>query len=281
MNTNLGWIKYVAIAFGLVLALGIISSIVNGGVYVLKGLGLIENEIRLDENGQGTFSQEYSENLESVSINFKTGDLTLQTGNEFKVEGSNISSNLTAKMEKGELVIIDTNNPNFFSNIFKKNSVPTLIVTIPEGTKLKNLELELGAGRGEINGIVTEDLTIKQGAGEIKATNLQALSGKLKGGAGAVHFSDATLNNFDVDSGVGLIDIQGIITGEMNIKCGVGQTSLEVSGNVDDYYITADQGLGPITINGLGILENGTGAKSAPNRIDVDGGVGPVTIVFN
>lgn len=281
MKTNHGWIKYVAIAFGLVLALGIISTIVNGGVYVLKGLGLIENELQLSENRNGTYSQEYTGNLESVSINFNAGNLTLQTGNQFKVEGSNISSSLTAKMEKGELVIEDKNKTNFLSNIFKPNDVPALIVTIPEGTQLKNLYLELGAGRGEINGIVTEDLTINQGAGEIIATKLKAASGKLEGGAGAVHFSDVNLNNYDVDCGVGLIEIQGIITGEMNINCGVGQTNLDITGNVNDYYITADQGIGPITINGLNILENGTGAKSALNRIDIDGGVGPVTIVFN
>lgn len=281
MKTNLGWIKYVAIAFGLVLALGIISTIVNGGVYVLKGLGLIENELQLSENGNGTYSQEYTGNLESVSINFNAGNLTLQTGNQFKVEGSNISSSLTAKMEKGELVIEDKNKTNFLSNIFKQNDVPSLIVTIPEGIQLKNLYLKLGAGRGEINGVVTEDLTIKQGAGEIIATKLKAESGKLEGGAGAVHFSDVNLNNYDVDCGVGLIEIQGIVTGEMNINCGVGQTNLDITGNVNDYYITADQGIGPITINGLNILENGTGAKSALNRIDIEGGVGPVTIVFN
>ncbi|OFV72467.1 hypothetical protein [Acetobacterium wieringae] len=43
MNTNHTWIKYLAIAFGLVLALGIISSIVNGGVALLRGFGFIDN----------------------------------------------------------------------------------------------------------------------------------------------------------------------------------------------------------------------------------------------
>ena len=42
MNTNQNWIKYLAIAFGLVLALGIISSIINGGVAIMRGFGLID-----------------------------------------------------------------------------------------------------------------------------------------------------------------------------------------------------------------------------------------------
>lgn len=281
MNTNQSWIKYVAIAFGLVVALGIISSIVNGGLAIMKGFGLIENEVRIIEQGENSFSQEYTGALESVYINFNAGSVTLQTGDAFKVEGSNISPNLTAKLEKGELVIEDKENSNFLSNLFGPDKVPTLVVTIPRDTKLQKLDLELGAGRGELLQIITDELTIKQGAGEIVADNLQANSGQLKGGAGAVHFSDASLNDFEIKAGVGLINIQGVVTGDMEIKCGVGQTSLDLNGNLDDYFITADQGGGPITIDGQGISEDGTGSRSAPNRIDIDGGVGPVIMTFN
>jgi hypothetical protein len=70
------------------------------------------------------------------------------------------------------------------------------------------------------------------------------------------------------------------MTGDLGIKCGVGQTSLDINGNINDYFITADQGVGSITINGQGIPENGTGSKSAPNRIDINGGVGPVNLTF-
>lgn len=280
MNTNQSWIKYIAIAFGLVLALGIISTIVNGGLAVMKGFGLIENEVQLAQQSKDSFSQEFSGDLESVYINFNAGSVTLQSGDAFKVEGSNISPALTAKLEKGELIIEDNQNNNFLANLFGTDKIPTLVVTIPKNTQLKQLDLELGAGRGELSQISTNELTIKQGAGEIIAHQLQANSGKLKGGAGAIHFSDVSLNDFEIKGGVGLINIEGVITGDMEIKCGVGQTSLDISGNKDNYFITADQGVGPITINGQGINESGSGSKSAPNRIDIDGGVGPVNITF-
>ncbi|MBC3796218.1 DUF4097 family beta strand repeat-containing protein [Acetobacterium tundrae] len=281
MKSNFGWVKYLAIAFGLVLALGIISSLVHGGIYVLTGLGLIENKTQLIENEAGSYSQEYTGSLSSISIVYNVGSLILQTSDEFKVEGTNLSSDLTAKMEDGKLIIQEKGPDNLLSSLFDQNNAPNLVVTIPKSSKLESVDLELGAGRGEINGITTDNLSISQGAGEITATDVQANAGELKGGAGSVNFSNVALKDFDIDGGVGLIKIQGAITGKMKIDCGVGQTSLNISGNPDDYFINADQGLGAITINGQKIPEKGTGSKTASNRIDINGGVGPVNIVFD
>ncbi|MDO9492684.1 DUF4097 family beta strand repeat-containing protein [Acetobacterium sp.] len=279
MNTNQSWIKYLAIAFGLVLALGIIASIVNGGVAIMRGFGLMENRTQINEGGD-SFQQDFTGELESVFINFNAGSITLKTGDAFRVEGSDVPASLTATLDDGELIIEDSGNTNIIPNLIGKDRAPDLVIIIPSNTHLKKLELEIGAGRGELSQIITDELTIKQGAGEIVADQLQANSGKLSGGAGAVYFTDVKLNDFEIKGGVGLINIQGIITGDLEIDCGVGQTSLDINANVNDYFITADQGVGPITVNGASISESGTGSKSAPHRIDIDGGVGPVKMIF-
>ncbi len=280
MNTNQSWIKYLAIAFGLVLALGIIASIVNGGVAIMRGFGLIENRTLINEQDGANFQQDFTGELESVFINFNAGSITLKTGDAFQVEGSDVPTSLTATLDDGELIIEDNGNTNIIPNLIGKDRAPDLVITIPSNTHLKKLELEIGAGHGELSQIITDELTIKQGAGEIVADQLQANSGKLSGGAGAVHFTDVKLNDFEIKGGVGLINIQGIVTGDLEIDCGVGQTTLDINANVNDYFITADQGIGSITINGESISESGTGSKSALHRIDIDGGVGPVKMTF-
>ena len=280
MNTNQSWIKYLAIAFGLVLALGIISSIVNGGVAVMRGFGLIEDRKQVIQQREDNFQQDFSGDLEAVFINFNAGSITLQSGTALQVEGTDIPTGLSASLDNGQLVIEDSESSNFLPNLIGKKNLPNLIVTIPRDTQLKKLELEIGAGNGKLSQIVTDELTIKQGAGEIIADQIQAKSGKLSGGAGAVHFTAAQLNDFEIKGGVGVINIQGIVTGDTEIDCGVGQTTLDINASVDDYFITADQGLGPITINGRSISETGNGTKSAPHHIDIDGGVGPVIMSF-
>ncbi|WP_084633409.1 DUF4097 family beta strand repeat-containing protein [Acetobacterium wieringae] len=234
----------------------------------------------MTEQNSHSFKQDFSGKLESVLIKFDAGSITLQSGDTFQVEGTNIPASLTATLNNSKLVIEDQENTNILPNLIGKDKAPNLVVTIPRDTHLKKMELEIGAGRGELLEIITDELILKQGAGEIVADQLQADSGKLNGGAGAVHFTDVQLNDFAIKGGVGLIDIQGLVTGDLEIDCGVGQTSLDINASVNDYFITADQGIGPITINGQNLSETGTGSKSAPHHIDIDGGVGPVNLTF-
>jgi len=281
MKTNNHWIKYFGIAFGLIIALGLISMIVNGGILVLSSLGLMQNNMLTQQSITKDFNQEYSEKIENMDINFNAGNLIVQSGDKFMVGGSGLSSGLKIQVENDTLVIEDQGNVNLFGNMFRKNKAPTLVITIPKDTILNRVDLEMGAGRGEINGISAKELNLTQGAGELVAANVQAQSGKLSGGAGAVSFTSVKLHNFDIESGVGLVEIQGQLTGDFKLDCGVGQTILNINGNSQDYFIDADQGLGPITVDGNKLSENGTGPKTAPNTLEVNGGVGAVEINFN
>ncbi|AFA48523.1 DUF4097 family beta strand repeat-containing protein [Acetobacterium woodii] len=278
MKNNNNWIKYLAIAFGLVLSLGIISLIVNGGISVIKSFGLIGEENQQTKQQTTPYIQLYTGDLDAIYVNLNVGSVTLQTGDVFKVEGTNLPKNLDVTFEQGKLSIEDD---RFLFNFIHPSQKPRLSITIPEDTSLKILELDLGAGQGKLSQISAQKLIVKQGAGELVANNLKADSGQLEGGAGAVHFSDVQLHDFDIDGGVGLIDIQGIISGNMKLNCGIGQTKLAISGPVDDYYINADPGLGTITVNDRKISENGFGSKSAPNYIDIDGGIGMVNLTIN
>ncbi|HEY5556546.1 DUF4097 family beta strand repeat-containing protein [Acetobacterium sp.] len=280
MKSNQSWIKYFGIALGLVLALGIISMIVNGGIFVINSLGLVDNKSITHNDSSGSFNKEYSESLENMKINFNAGDLTIQSGDKFTIGGSGLTSDLSIKVTNGTLIIEDSKNFNFFGNLFGQTKARSLVITIPKGIILNGVDLEIGAGRGEITDLAAREINITQGAGELAASNIQADSGSLSGGAGAVNFENVKLNNFDIKSGVGLVKIAGQLTGKFKLDCGVGQTILNINGNPQDYFINADQGLGPITVNGLGISENGTGPRTASNSLDINGGVGSVEINF-
>lgn len=281
MKTSHHWIKYFGIALGLVVALGIISLIINGGFYLVNSFGLVKNNILFQEDTTGFTNVEYSDKLENIKVNFNAGNLIIQSGDKFMIGGSGLSSGLTTKVENGILVIEDKKNINIFRNLFRQNKVPSLVITVPKETILNRIDLEIGAGRGEITGISANEFNIKQGAGELIASNIQADSGTLSGGAGAVNFEGVKLHNFDIKNGVGLVKIRGQLTGKFKVDCGVGQTILYIDGNPVDYFINAVQGLGPITVDGLGITENGTGPKTAANTLEINGGVGPVEINFS
>lgn len=123
MNTNQSWIKYLAIAFGLVLALGIISSIVNGGVAIMRGFGLIEDRKQVIQQGEDNFQQDFNGDLEAVFINFNAGSITLQSGTALRVEGTDIPAGLSASYNS-QLVIEDSGTSNFLPNLIGRKICP-------------------------------------------------------------------------------------------------------------------------------------------------------------
>ena len=87
-------------------------------------------------------------------------------------------------------------------------------------------------------------------------------------------------NNIDFDLGVGKIDITGSLLGSTKIDSGVGSTNVNIIGSKDDYKIDVDKGLGSINVDGESLKDN-TSYGNGVNTIDIDGGVGSITINFN
>ena len=87
----------------------------------------------------------------------------------------------------------------------------------------------------------------------------------------------AEFHDLDLETGVGATTITGSVTGRSRVECGVGETTLNISGNVADYSITADMGIGAISLNGQKI-SGSAGTPGAPNALHVSGGIGAVNI---
>ena len=96
-------------------------------------------------------------------------------------------------------------------------------------------------------------------------------------GVGEVSIQQAEFHDLDLETGVGATTITGSVTGRSRVECGVGETTLNISGNVADYSITADMGIGAISLNGQKI-SGSAGTPGAPNALHVSGGIGAVNI---
>ncbi len=275
---NQKWIKYLALSFALVLALGLISAIVNGSLALIKAFGFFN--YRIENQEKDDFSQHFEGDLEALIVEVSAGDVLVQTGKELMVQGNQASSDLIAKFENKTLIV--ESNPNL-TNVFdflNQEASSQITITLPNNLNLKRLEMEIGAGQASLKNISSDELILKQGAGKLLATHVIAKEGVLDGGAGSVSFSDSQLNNFDINAGIGPIDFQGILTGDININAGIGEISLTIEGDFNDYFISSDPGLGAIKANGQSIPENGLGLESSDHHIDINGGLGLVTLSF-
>ena len=250
-------------AFAICLAVFIIVSIINTVVYFASSIFSVNNNINMNEN--------YSSEINNIKIDMGTSNLVIKKGDILNVNADNVSKRFKIDEENDTLTIKEKS-----INTFRNKKVSKVIITIPNN--LKDLSIDIGAGKLEISDINTSRFNLDQGAGKVTITNL--ISGKtdIDGGAGELNITNSALEDLDLDMGAGRFYFSGHLVGSTKVDQGVGELIFDLYG--DDYTIKASKGLGSITINGENYSKDTTVGEGA-NDIKIDGGVGSITINTN
>lgn len=263
-------LKYLAIAFGLYLAITIIGFIISVGLAVctgIYGVQMISGGIDVERVDVTKEFEEFS----TLKLEISSANLTIKTeGDKFKVETYQIPETTKIENENGKLKIKD-------SKKFVYNNQSNIIIYIPEGTEIEELKLDLGAGAINIEKLNSNKIDCSFGAGNVKIKELISKNSKIECGAGQIIIEDCELNNSDIDTGIGRLSYSGLITGDSKINCGVGEVILNLEGGNDKYTIKAKKGLGDIKINGASVEKEST-TGNGENKISIEGGIGNIEI---
>lgn len=99
-------------------------------------------------------------------------------------------------------------------------------------------------------------------------------------GVGKCTVSDLKAIKADFDMGVGNLEGSTLEIEDCKINFGIGDVELDFIGNVEDYSVILDKGLGSAKVSGEKYSESEFKNKSAKNKIDADCGVGAIEINF-
>ena len=159
-------IKYLAIAFGLYLAINIIGGIVFGATLLL-GIDMGLNAIsEVTEVNVMDYEESFSD-IEKLDIKINAADFEIKIGEALKVVLKDVNEKTEVKAQGKTLKIADTKmNWNIVSN--KK---PAITLYIPEGMAFNEAKIEMGAGKVEKNQTVgsgENKIKIEGGIGEIQ-----------------------------------------------------------------------------------------------------------------
>lgn len=271
-------IKYIAIAFAIFLAIAIISGIGNA---VFAIISAITGGFDSRDGDTTDFQQSFTE-VQSLDIENSTGKLIIKTGENFRVEAENVSTEFTAKVKSNGTLVVSDNNKDLeflWFNINGFNNPNSLItVYLPDNFVADEARINSGAGTVSVEGLHADYLYISAGAGNIYGSNITAEEAKIEGGVGTISLDGVNLSDGDFDCGVGELNIEGILAGKTKIDCGVGEVDLDLKGYVEDYELDIDSGIGTVRLNGEKISGEYRSKNNAPNSIKVDGGVGDVKI---
>lgn len=270
-------IKYLAIAFAIFLSVNIIGGIITA---VFFGLSIFDVNFKIKNNSTITTSEEMviSQNyddIENLKIEIGYSKLEIKQGEEFKVETNTENEAITMK-KQGDILTIKEENA---WNIFNDDIDSHIIVTVPENYYFEKVKIEAGSGEINISDIQTKEFDMDVGAGNVTISNiLTEKKTDIDGGAGKVVIKDSNLNNLDLDVGVGEFQILNTkILEDSNIDAGIGKLEINLKGDLKDYRIIPERGLGSFTIQGNEI-ENNKIYGEGNNKIDINAGIGKVEI---
>jgi len=271
--------KLAAIA-AIVLVVGLIVSAIGMALLFStesKNMGTGKNIVLTQQDILGTNTI-----VNDLIINIGKVEMTLKSGDSYSVTANRIvEKDLKTEYKNGALHISYNSKSSFWSwfddsfSWFNFNHTPEITVTLPVGASYESVEINTGMGAADLSDISAGKLTLKVGMGEFKGRNIVSDFCKIEAGMGQV-----TLDGFIVKSdlflecGMGELNLKGAVTGKSTVKCGMGSVTLDLDGDIEDYDIDVSMGMGECRINGHS--QSGRRNTSAPNKINVSGGMGAI-----
>lgn len=213
-----------------------------------------------------------------AKVNIKVG-----AANEIKIDAQDIIvENLECGMKNNTFEVFYTTkwdwdwmNFSIFGMSVTENHSPVINIYIPQSMVFNNFSIDGGVGEYNIEWVSTDSFKVNGGVGKtvIKDSKIDKL--KVDGGVGEYDITGG-IGEMNVSVGVGLVKVSGSVARDIKIDGAVGEVRLDLAGNIDNYDIRVDGGVGTVKINGE--QANNYRNSSAPYTLDINGGVGNITI---
>lgn len=271
MNTAQRLIKWLAVAFAVLLVWGVVTAIAGGGMLMSYIWGDWHDDepgsVAVDVDETVTFDE-----IDSLQIEVKATSLVVKQGEKFQLlarDGAEVTTR-----RNGRTLKIEERNVNFWG----WNEHREIILVLPEdAAELTSFRLEAGAGRIEVRDVATKQLDVKFGAGRGELNGVVASErAKINSGAGHLVVRESELHNLEFEMGAGKVALGAKLVGQNEIDAGVGKLELQLIGPAADYQLRVETGLGAFRLNGEKIGEGYYG--DGGNLVKIDGGVGSIDV---
>lgn len=193
---------------------------------------------------EGKFSFDVGDigDYDSLDIEFGYGKLEISYGdvNQVQIDQKNVK-NYKCFVDERTLHI----EGNLKSKIGIHNQDGKITIVIPNNMSFNEVDMELGAGRADVTGLVAKKMNIEIGAGEMNIKNLDTEKLDAETGAGKLYaelVGSETDYNYNLESGIGKLKIgentySGLGTEQnisnpnakrfMDMECGVGEIEIK------------------------------------------------------
>ena len=186
----------------------------------------------------------------TVHLDASALDITFVSGNDFKMEYKG-SEKLRPEVTVDQGVL--TVEQKASGHLVKMSG--ELVITVPEGTAMDTMEMEVSAG-------------------DIEVENILANTVKLDVSAGDIDVVGGSIETIEVDCSAGDVDIEKCEFSNLTTDLSAGDMDVTVTDSVKNYEIEAEASLGNIHVDGqkegASYEQGGSGTKYM--KLDVSAG---------
>ncbi len=214
-----------------------------GGTFRVCGFPFIRIGDNLEDDDYGEDKRDSMEvNLEkfsSIKVNATVMEIRIEDGEQFKFESTYTRDLLKPEcsVKNGVLEVSQPKQKNGFKS---GNNHCRVVITIPSGTKLS-------------------DIDINSNVGDIKLRKLIA-------------------ETIDIDLNVGEISVRDVEFEKIDVDNNVGEISINPEGNIDDYSISVSTDVGGVRVGGKHYKRSYNSKGNGKKRIRTNTNVGEVNI---
>lgn len=233
---------------GIILA--IVGFISGGKIEEVYGFNGVGNETK-------DINQSFTEEIDSLDIEFVAGNLTIKQGDSFRIEGKNIPEGYYEFYVKDKTLYVDKKSKGWFqfdlSGFSWGKSWDSMDITIyvPSGFEAKDFDLDVAAGTVKVEDITAQNTELSMSAGTVTASNLNILEqGEIEVNAGTLNLDNVNANNLTIEQNAGSAKASGEFKGNTELKCNAGSLSVSTARKESEYRYVIDSSAGSIKING-------------------------------
>lgn len=158
-----------------------------------------------------------------------------------------------------------------------------ITLVIPSGMEFEEIDVEVGAGVMEINGLRTREIDANIGAGELLMNGTETGDFSAEVGVGRIEASHMVSGDVSLMVSMGEGLYEGTVSGNIDLECDMGNLVVSLNEKEEDFNYQIECGVGVVSIGGSEFSGLATERKvdhGAYRECDVECSVGNIDIKF-
>lgn len=212
-----------------------------------------------DSDGR-TVTDAGDEDLEAftaLTVDADIADLTIEPGKGYHISWKVKRAGAVEYSVKDGVLEVTQRQPKRI----RSNTNCDIIITVPAGTTLDRMDLDLEVGDCDISGVSMQALEVNASVGEVDVEH-------------------ADLGNAVISASVGDVDLENCSFGNLDVNADVGEIQVDAAHSLEGYAFDLDSDIGGVEINGKHHKSRYQAEGSGSAHITLKADVGEIEVTY-